>query len=249
MERKVGRLTRQEPKHYAIILAAGVGNRFEGDLPKQFCEVAGRPLLMHTLDVFYRCLLTVEIILVLHSEYTRLWEELVERHAFDVPHTIVPGGKERFHSTQNALDIIPDDDEALVAIHDGVRPFVSQEVIMRTYEKAREHGAVVPAISTVNPMRLRKGNQLIALDRTFDRSDILVVQTPQVFGYGVLKQAFKQAYQEPFRDDSLVVEHMGKDIHVVEGNRENIKITYPMDLALAEVLYSMMFEQKQVSTG
>lgn len=111
-----------KPKHYAIILAGGVGNRVGKSLPKQFSKVAGKPVLMHTLTVFHRCPLDVKIILVLHPEYTGFWEELIERHEFDVPHTVVLGGKERFHSTQNALASIPEDDNALVAVHDSVRP-------------------------------------------------------------------------------------------------------------------------------
>ncbi|WP_196937372.1 IspD/TarI family cytidylyltransferase [Sphingobacterium pedocola] len=173
------------PKAYAIILASGIGNRCKGDLPKQFTEIAGRPLLMHTLDVFHHCPLEVEIILVLHAEYIGLWEKLLEQHDFEVPHEIVLGGKERCHSAQNALSTIPECDDALIAIHDGVRPFVAQDVIIQAYAKARLYGAVIPAISTVNPIRLRKDDELVCLDRTFDRSNILTVQTPQVFKYGI----------------------------------------------------------------
>lgn len=234
-----------KPKTYAIILAAGIGNRFEKNLPKQFSEVAGKPVLMHTMIVFHHCPLDIEIILVLHPEYTQFWQELVERHQFAVPHTIVLGGKERFHSAQNALSTISEDDDSLVAVHDGARPFVSQEVIMRTYEGAAKYGAVVPAISTVNPIRLRQDNRAMALDR----SAIHVVQTPQVFKYGILKKGFEQPYQKAFIDDATIVEHTGKEIHVVEGNRENIKITYPMDLALSEVLYPMMFNQLKFAVG
>lgn len=230
-------------KTYAIILACGVGNRFNSTIPKQFNKVAGRPVLMHTLSVFHHCSLELEIMLVLHPNYTELWQSLIEQHGFDVPHTVVLGGRERFHSTQNALAMIPEDDESLIAIHDGVRPFADRKVIVEAYMKAIEYGAVIPAVSTVNPIRLREDKHLTALDRTFDRSDILTVQTPQVFKYGILKQAFRQEYQESFKDDAAVVEHMGKEIHVIEGNRENIKITFPLDLVLAEALYPIMFNQ------
>ncbi|MGV3763649.1 2-C-methyl-D-erythritol 4-phosphate cytidylyltransferase [Parapedobacter sp.] len=238
-----------KPKHYAIILAGGMGNRFEESLPKQFSEVAGKPVLMHTLSVFHHCPLDIAIILSLHRDYVEIWHELVERHDFDVPHTVVLGGKERFHSAKNALAVIPEDCDVLVAVHDGVRPFVSQDVVINAYAKAREHGAVVPAVSTVNPIRLYNDGRSVALDRTYSRSDIHIVQTPQVFKYEILKKAFDQEYQETFRDDSVAVEHMGVEIHVVNGNRENIKITYPLDLALAEVLYPMMFEKQQQYTS
>jgi 2-C-methyl-D-erythritol 4-phosphate cytidylyltransferase len=236
-------------KTCAIILAGGIGNRFEKDIPKQFSEVAGRPVLMHTLSVFHHCPFEVEIILVLHPEYAGFWQELIERYSFEVPHTIVSGGKERFHSTQNALAVIPEDDDALVAIHDGVRPFVCQDVIIQAYAKAKDYGAVIPAISTVNPIRLRKDQRLVALDRTYDRSDILTVQTPQVFKYGILRQAFEQEYQVAFKDDATIVEHTGREIHVIEGNRENIKITFPLDLTLAEALYPLMFTQQPTVTN
>lgn len=230
-------------KLYAIILAGGVGNRFQGEIPKQFYEVAGKPLLMHTLEVFDSCPLELKIILVLEQSYISIWEKMIDNHNFTVPHTIVIGGKERFHSAKNALDIIPDDDQALVAIHDGVRPFVSQEVILQAYAKAKEYDAVVPVVSTVNPIRLYKEERSESLDRYYDRADVHIVQTPQVFKYKVLKQAFDQDYHASFRDDSVPVEHLGYPIQVIEGNRENIKITFPLDLAFADVLYPMMFDK------
>ncbi len=231
-------------KFYAIVLAGGVGNRFQSEIPKQFSLVAGKPLLMHTLSVFDRCPLELEIILVLEQRYVSVWEKMVEHYNFAVPHTIVIGGEERFHSAKNALDIIPDDDQALVAIHDGVRPFVSQDVILQAYAKAKEYGAVVPVIPTIDPMRLYKEERSESLDRFYDRSNIHIVQTPQVFNYKILKQAFDQGYHVTFRDDSVPVEHMGYPIHLVEGNRENIKITFPLDLTLAEAIYPMMFDEQ-----
>ncbi|WP_433862845.1 2-C-methyl-D-erythritol 4-phosphate cytidylyltransferase [Sphingobacterium thalpophilum] len=228
-------------KQYVIILAGGIGNRFQGKIPKQFCEVAGRPLLMHTLRVFEQCPLNLEIILVLNKEYVAVWRQMVKFYGFNVRHRIVVGGKERFHSAKNAFDAIPDDNGILVAIHDGVRPFVAQDVIIRAFEKAKEYGAVVPVVSTVNPIRLNKDGCSHALDRTYDRSNVHIVQTPQVFQYGILKEAFGQEYHASFRDDSIPVEDLGHQIYVVEGNRENIKITFPLDLAFAEALYPIMF--------
>ncbi|WP_398453317.1 2-C-methyl-D-erythritol 4-phosphate cytidylyltransferase [Sphingobacterium thalpophilum] len=228
---------------YIVILAGGVGNRFQGKVPKQFSELAGKPLLMHTLDVFNSCPLELKVILVLEEEYVSIWQKMVEHYNFSVPHTVVVGGEERFHSAKNALDIIPDNDHVLVGIHDGVRPFVSQEVILEAYAKAEEYGAVVPAVSTINPIRLYKDERSESLDLYYDRSNIHIVQTPQVFKYRILREAFDQGYHATFRDDSVPVENLGHPIHVIEGNRENIKITFPLDLAFAEVIYPMMFNK------
>lgn len=230
-----------QPKLYAIILAGGVGGRFQAEVPKQFAQVAGRPLLMHTLEAFDRCPLDLQIILVLGQDYISVWNKMIQNYNFEVKHTLVLGGEERFYSAKNALDTIPDDDGVLVAIHDGVRPFVSQDVILQGYSKAQEFGAVVPAIATVNPIRLQKDGYSESLDRFYDRSNIHIVQTPQVFKYSIIKQALDQDYQDTFRDDSVPVEHLGHQIHVIEGNRENIKITFPLDLVYAEVLYPLMF--------
>lgn len=235
-------------KAYAIILASGIGDRFEGSLPKQFCIIAGKPVLMHTIAAFASCPLDLDIILVLHTAYIDFWKQLVKQHNFRIPHKIVMGGKERFHSAKNALEIISDDDDAIIGIHDGVRPFVSNDVILRTYSEAASSGAVIPVLSTVNPVRLFKDKKSIALDCTYNRSDIHIVQTPQVFKYGILKEAFKQEYHESFKDDSIVVQNIGKEIQTVEGNRENIKITFPLDMILAEAIYSKMFANKKKQT-
>ncbi|WP_149915495.1 IspD/TarI family cytidylyltransferase [Sphingobacterium cavernae] len=141
-------------KNYVIILASGNGNRFGGTLPKQFCNIAGKPVLMHSITVFDSCPLNIEIILVLHPEYIAFWKQLVKEYNFKIPHKIVRGGKERFYSAKNALEIISDGDDVIIGIHDGVRPFVSHEVILRTYSEAANRGAVIPVLPTVNPIRI-----------------------------------------------------------------------------------------------
>ncbi len=231
-------------KLYAVILAGGIGSRFENSMPKQFSMVAGKPLLIHTMNVFHKCPLDLKIILVLNKEHIKTWDKITKHFKFKIPHTVVLGGKERFHSAKNAFNTIPENEGALIAIHDGVRPFVSQEVIMEAYAKAEEYNAVIPIISTINPIRLFKDSHSEALDLSYDRSNIHIVQTPQVFRYKILKSAFAQDYDKTFRDESIPVEKTGQKIHMIQGNRENIKITFPIDLVLAEALHPVMFDKQ-----
>lgn len=233
-----------QQKLYAVILAGGIGSRFENTIPKQFSIVAGKPLLMHTINVFYNCPLDLKIILVLNKEHIETWNKITEHHNFKIPHTVVLGGKERFHSAKNAFNTIPENEEALIAIHDGVRPFVSKEVIMEAYTKAKEYNAAIPIISTVDPIRLFKDGHSEPLDLTYDRSNIHIVQTPQVFKYKILKSAFSQDYNNTFRDESIPVEKIGQKTHMIQGNRENIKITFPIDLVISEALYPIMFDKQ-----
>lgn len=204
-----------------------------GELPKQFIPIEGRPVLMRTLDTFHTCDSSIEIILVLPRDHQPYWQGLCREYQFAVPHRIANGGATRFHSVQNGLALV-DAPEALVAVHDGVRPFVSHEVIRRCYQDAEQYGAVVPVIPVVETVRhlLPEGSE------TVSRDAYRLVQTPQTFRASLLRQAYEQPYCEAFTDDASVVEALGAAVHLVEGNRENIKLTTPFDLTVARALLS-----------
>lgn len=215
---------------YALIVAGGKGVRMGGDLPKQFLPVNGKPVLMHTLETFHACDPRMQIILVLPCSQQSFWADLCKKHAFTVPHVVADGGETRFHSVKNGLAhvVAP----ALVGVHDGVRPFVSAAVIARCYAQAAESRAVVPVIEVVETLRRLDGEASV----TVPRGDYRLVQTPQVFDASLLKQAYEQPYTPAFTDDASVVEALGHSVTLVEGNRENIKITTPFDLKIAEAL-------------
>ncbi len=214
---------------YIIIVAGGKGLRMGGDVPKQFLSVAGRPILMRTIERFRSALETLRIILVLPKDQQPFWHELCEAHQFREPYLLADGGETRFHSVQNGLSLIPDDAEGVVGVHDGVRPFPSVEVIRRCYETARTAKAVIPVVPVVETLRH-------VSEGTKPRGDYRLVQTPQTFDIQLLKAANRQPYTPDFTDDASVVEAYGHSITMVEGNRENIKITTPFDLTIAETL-------------
>ncbi len=218
-------------KKYAIIVAGGKGLRMGGELPKQFIPVEGRPVLMRTLDTFHTCDPSIEIILVLPCDHQPYWQELCREYQFAVPHRIADGGATRFHSVQNGLSLV-DAPESLVAVHDGVRPFVSHEVISRCYAEAEAHGAVVPVIPVVETVRQLVGEG----SATVDRDAYRLVQTPQTFRATLLRRAYEQPYTDAFTDDASVVEALGSAVSLVDGNRENIKLTTPFDLIVAKAL-------------
>ena len=218
-------------KRYAIIVAGGKGLRMGGELPKQFIPIKGRPVLMRTLDTFHACDESIQIILVLPRDHQDYWRELCAQYQFAVPHRIADGGATRFHSVQNGLSLV-DAPEALVAVHDGVRPFVSHEVISRCYAEAEAHGAVVPVIPVVETVRQLVGEGSVTVDRNAYR----LVQTPQTFRATLLRRAYEQPYTDAFTDDASVVEALGEAVTLVDGNRENIKLTTPFDLIVAKAL-------------
>lgn len=221
---------------YTIIVAGGKGLRMGGDIPKQFLPISGQPVLMRTMHRFHEALADVcgtSIILVLPRDQQDYWQRLCKEYDFCLPHQIASGGETRFHSVQNGLQLIPDDEQGVVGVHDGVRPFVSCDVIRRLYDAARTEGAAVPVVPVVETIRqlLPEGDS-----QTVDRSLYRLVQTPQVFRVGLLKESYRQPYREEFTDDASVVEAAGHHITLVEGNRENIKLTTPADLRYAEAL-------------
>lgn len=215
---------------YALIVAGGKGLRMGTDLPKQFLPIGGKPVLMHTLEAFYRYSSEIQLILVLPHSQQDYWRELCAKYDFTLPHRVADGGETRFHSVKNGLAVIQED--GLVAVHDGVRPFVSQDVIARCYELAETGKAVVPVVGVVETVRQINENGSV----TVDRERYKLVQTPQTFDVGLLKKAYEQSYTSAFTDDASVVEALGVSVCLTEGNRENVKITTPFDLKLAEFL-------------
>ncbi|CCY82406.1 2-C-methyl-D-erythritol 4-phosphate cytidylyltransferase [Prevotella sp. CAG:1185] len=218
---------------YVVIVAGGKGLRMGSDIPKQFLPVNGFPVLMRTIKRFVEYSSSLKIILVLPKDQQEFWHELCQKYHFAAEYQIADGGETRFHSVKNGLALIPDDEHGVVGIHDGVRPFPSVEVITNCYETAREHKTVVPVIPVVETLiHLNDDNSI----RTVPRKEYRLVQTPQTFDIQLLKKAYEQPYCDDFTDDASVVEHMGYPPLLIEGNRENIKITTPFDLRIARIL-------------
>ena len=217
---------------YIIIVAGGKGLRMGSDIPKQLLPIGGKPVLMRTLERFRQYSPSLQIILVLPKAQQDYWQKLCKEYAFDIDYQLADGGETRFHSVQNGLAKIPDNAQGVVGVHDGVRPFPSIDVIRNCYETAREKKAVIPVIPVVETVRHLKGDTSV----TVPRNDYRLVQTPQTFDIQLLKAANRQPYNDGFTDDASVVEAFGFNITLVEGNRENIKITTPYDLKIAEVL-------------
>ena len=219
---------------YVIIVAGGKGLRMGGEVPKQFLPIGRKPVLMRTMERFREYSASLQIILVLPKAQQDYWLELCEKYRFPgeglESYLLADGGETRFHSVQNGLALIPDDAEGVVGVHDGVRPFVSVDVIARCYEAARTKHAVIPVVPVVETLRH------IPTQKNVMRSDYCLVQTPQVFDIQLLKAANRQPYRDTFTDDASVVEAYGHPVAMVEGNRENIKITTPFDLKIADTL-------------
>lgn len=203
------------------------------EIPKQFLPVKGKPVLMRTLERFKEYDESLKLILVLPLAQQDYWRQLCQEHHFDVEHTLAQGGSTRFESSKNGLQLIPADAQGLVAIHDGVRPFVSVDTIGRCFEAAQRDGAAIPVMPVTDTLRLIESD---GESHNVLRSHYRSVQTPQVFTLEVAREAFNQPYQECFTDDASVVEHTGRKVTMVEGNRENIKITTPADLLVADAL-------------
>ena len=218
-------------KHTILIVAGGRGTRMGGPQPKQFLQLAGRPVLMHTLEAFDRWDASARLIVVLPEDQIDTWKRLCEAHVFGRIHRVVAGGETRFHSVRNGLDAVAS--EGLIAVHDGVRPLVAPSVIAACFAAAADGGAAVPVVPVVESVREVDAD---GDSRPVDRTRLRVVQTPQVFRADVLRAAYRLPYDPRFTDDASVVEASGMAVRLVPGNRENIKLTTPMDLLLAEQL-------------
>lgn len=215
---------------YIIITAGGKGLRMGSDIPKQFLPVSGIPVLMRTIKRFREYSKELQIILVLPKAQQDYWKQLCQKYNFQEEYLLANGGETRFHSVQNGLNLIPNSETGVVGVHDGVRPFPSIEVIKRCFETARTAKAVIPVTPVVETLRFVPENKNVL------RSDYRLVQTPQCFDINLLKKANQQPYSEKFTDDASIVEAIGQQVTMVEGNRENIKITTPFDLTIATAL-------------
>ncbi len=214
---------------YLIIVAGGLGKRMQSATPKQFLELSGKPLLLHVFERFYAWDQTLQFILVLPENHFKKWEEICQRYSFDIEHILVKGGKERFDSVKNGLQVI-EASSGLVGIHDGVRPLVSHQLMQTAFDTAELLGNAVPAIEVKESVRMIESDG----NHVADRSKIRLIQTPQVFELKMIRKAYEQKYRPDFTDDATVLEAMGHDIHLVKGDAANIKITEPSDLNLAE---------------
>lgn len=227
-------------RKYVLIVAGGKGLRMGGDLPKQFIPLEGKPVLMHTLEAFHRWDVSAELVLVLPEDHQSYWNMLCREIGCKVPHRIANGGETRFHSVRNGLQFLSEEignasgrnERVLIAVHDGVRPFVSPEVISACFDEAEKNGAAIPVMPMIDSLREidEKGSHPV------DRNRYFAVQTPQVFHSDLLLKAYGQTFSPLFTDDASVVEAMGETICMVTGNRENIKITTPFDLLVAQSL-------------
>lgn len=214
-------------------MAGGSGLRMGTDTPKQFLLLAGKPVLMHTIEAFFRYDTSFEIILVLPESQFDYWNNLCENHQFSVKYKLAKGGSTRFHSVKNGLEMISDCD--VVGIHDGVRPFVSADTISRCYDMAQQKGSAIPVLPVVESLRIVEGDANCGVDRINYRS----VQTPQVFKWILLQDAYNVSFDDSFTDDASVVEKQGVPMQLVDGNTENIKITTPLDLKLGELILTL----------
>jgi 2-C-methyl-D-erythritol 4-phosphate cytidylyltransferase len=220
-------------KKFAIIVAGGSGSRMGTEIPKQFLEISGKPILMHTLQAFRNYDPEMDIVLVLPEVQQELWAELCIKHSFSMSYRITSGGETRFHSVRNGLKLI--EGSGIVFIHDGVRPLVNFETLDKCFETAVKHGNAIPVLPVSESLRKMEGNQNISVDRSLFFS----VQTPQTFQTEQIMEAFRQNYDPEFTDDASVAEKAGFKICMVEGNRENIKITTSTDLIVAEAFLKM----------
>jgi 2-C-methyl-D-erythritol 4-phosphate cytidylyltransferase len=218
-------------KKYLIIVAGGSGIRMGSDIPKQFLEIKGTPVIMHSINAFYGYDPSINIILVIPHKQVDYWRKLCELHKFEIPHIVAEGGPERFHSVKSGLSCIKDNN-SIVAIHDSVRPCVSQNVIAAAYYNAEIYGNAIPVIKINETIREKDG----LVNRPANRENFIIVQTPQCFNTEMIKKAYTQNFNPAFTDDASVFESTGEIIRLIEGNRENIKITTPLDLILAEAI-------------
>jgi 2-C-methyl-D-erythritol 4-phosphate cytidylyltransferase len=217
-------------KKYAIIVAGGSGSRMQAPMPKQFLPIAGEPVLLHTLRRFHTFDAEMLLVVVLPQTEISTWHSLCATHHFTVPHQVVSGGSSRFQSVKNGLATLDQEEDGVVAVHDGVRPFIDNTILTTAYTTAAEKGTAVVAVTLKESIRRVRGSHSKAVDRTAYR----LVQTPQCFRLPLLRRAYAQPEIPLFTDDASVVERFGHKIELVEGSYRNIKLTTPEDLVLAE---------------
>lgn len=217
-------------KKYAIIVAGGTGSRLSSETPKQFLLLHGEPMLMHSIRNFYVYDPEIHIIVAMHPAFTDKWTSLCAESGFDIPHQLAPGGETRFHSVKNALALVTG--PGLVAVHDAARPLATVNLIARTFSQAARQGSAIPCMPVNETVRSVNGEKITLLDR----KTLRITQTPEAFDISLLQNAYLQSYREEFTDDGSVVEATGRQLHLVEGEPTNMKITLPGDIEVAEVL-------------
>jgi 2-C-methyl-D-erythritol 4-phosphate cytidylyltransferase len=213
-----------------IIVAGGIGSRMKSAVPKQFMLINGLPILMHTINCFHLYQHDISIRIVLPANQIEKWQLLCEKYSLKIRHNCIEGGATRYQSVKNGLNGIPENQ--LIAIHDGVRPLVSLSTITRCFDEAEKNGSAIPVIEVHETLRMVEKS----FSKTVDRSVYKIVQTPQIFRGEILLKAYQTPFNEAFTDDASIVEACGYPVSLVEGNRENIKITTQTDLLIAEAL-------------
>ena len=224
-------------KHTIILTAGGIGKRMGEKIPKQFLKINNTPILIHNLKSIYEFNNNFEIIITLPAEWISYWKDLLNEYNIGINHKIVNGGEERYHSIKNAINQSSGD---TIAVHDGVRPLVSHDTLSRIYDAVSNHNAIAPYISINESIREKKGLKNISKNR----DEVVIIQTPQCFKREVLIEAYKKTFEKTFTDDASLVESNGTSIFLVEGNQENIKITSPKDIAIAEAIINITVTKK-----
>lgn len=222
-------------KKIAIIVAGGTGQRMGSVVPKQFLEIQGKPILLHTIDQFVAAFSDIQLVVVLPEGYIQEGKDLLTKNGFTKNIVFVAGGDTRFQSVKNGLSQV--NESAIVFIHDAVRCLLTPALIQRCYQQALENGSAIPAVSSTDTVRLLKGDK----NEVFDRESVMLIQTPQTFQSDILLAAFNQAFDPSFTDEANVLEASGKEVFLVDGEFENIKITRPLDLAIAEYILAKRF--------
>ncbi len=219
----------------AIIVAGGTGQRMGSVVPKQFLSIQGKPILLHTIDQFVAAFSDIQLVVVLPEGYIEEGKELIRQNGFTKNIVFVAGGDTRFQSVKNGLGQV--NESAIVFVHDAVRCLLTPALIQRCYQQALEKGSAIPAVSSTDTVRLIKGNT----NELFDRENVMLIQTPQTFQSDLLLNAFNQDFNASFTDEANVVEASGNPVYLVDGEFENIKITRPLDLAIAEYILAKRF--------
>jgi 2-C-methyl-D-erythritol 4-phosphate cytidylyltransferase len=217
-------------KKTAIIVAGGTGQRMGTALPKQFLAIEGKSILLHTIDQFVSAFSDINFVIVLPADYIHEGENLIVASGLSQSFQFVAGGDTRFQSVKNGLAHA--DLASIVFVHDAVRCLLTPDLIQRCYQQAVEKGSAIPAVSSTDTVRIIEGTK----HHVVDRANVMMIQTPQTFNAAILKKAFEQAYQPSFTDEANVLEASGKEVYLIEGEHENIKITRPLDLAIAEYI-------------
>lgn len=204
--------------------------------PKQFLLLNKKPILLHSLQKFSKAYKNIKLIIVLPKQHISVWKKICDNYSVNIKHTIVSGGKTRFHSVKNALNLL-EDKNGLVAIHDAVRPFLSNALIKKTFIESRKKLCAIPVINLNSSVRKVSKNK----NTNIERNTLKLVQTPQCFSLTLIKKAYKQKYIPSFTDDATVLERLGYNVNLIKGDENNFKITYPYDIERAESLYQSLY--------